>query len=785
MPKKIKFIKSCDGGKIGEIKNYSKSSADSLVEEGYAEYITKSDSPQEMKVSKNTEKDTNNSDVSLLVMLGNNQQRGKEETLNNDNSSKLLVNAKTNITNITNKTNITNITNKTSILDIPEKSVDKIYYFLYDNKESTAQQVVDSGACSSVNVFWNQKGRDKDIEISRKEGKIAFYSISKSKYDEIEFKINQKIESQKLIEQNKKELKEKDAQKSKTDDELLQKFGNIIMDKSISSFVDGYVFINMKELKEIETEVFDLLIERPQQTIQLFEIAIKEKSLGEDVRVRFSNLESVNKTNIENYRTKHLGKLICSEAKITSMSKVRSLIVNAKFECPSCGTIISVLQIDKRFKEPSRCSCGRRGGFQELSKDMIDTSTLKAEDIESKSDVPIGKDVICLVKDNLLKRGEIEKIIPGSNLRILGVLKEILLTSNSGHQLTQSDWALNIIDIEEFDPDLNSIDFTEEEIKEFKILSSRISVDGLSTLTSSYAPEVEGYEIEKKALMIQGSQKKNTKDTDNTKSHIAIFGDPGVSKSVLAKFTQKVTQGSTYSSGSGSSGVGLTASVIKEDGIGWVMKPGQLPLTRELAVLDEFNLITDEDKPKLQEAMSEGKISIHKAGISASPGVTCGVLALANPIRGIFDKSQSLVKQFNLLPQQLNRFDAMFIQMDNRDPEQDEKIADIMLKRKSGKIECEFDYKFLRKFFTYVRSIDEPMMNDESKTALKKAYKLARNLTRNNSTILLNPRFLDSLTRLSTGHAKLRGAKTISQKDVDEAYEIVSCSYLNLKNYTN
>jgi len=39
MTKKIKFIKDCDEGLIGTIKNYSKGSADSLVEQGYAEYI--------------------------------------------------------------------------------------------------------------------------------------------------------------------------------------------------------------------------------------------------------------------------------------------------------------------------------------------------------------------------------------------------------------------------------------------------------------------------------------------------------------------------------------------------------------------------------------------------------------------------------------------------------------------------------------------------------------------------------------------------------------------------
>ena len=47
MPKKIRFIKKCDEGKVGQIKNYSNPSADSLVEQGYAEYF---DKPREKEI---------------------------------------------------------------------------------------------------------------------------------------------------------------------------------------------------------------------------------------------------------------------------------------------------------------------------------------------------------------------------------------------------------------------------------------------------------------------------------------------------------------------------------------------------------------------------------------------------------------------------------------------------------------------------------------------------------------------------------------------------------------
>ena len=666
-----------------------------------------------------------------------------------------------------------------SILGNPKNKEDFVYYYLYDNKEATAKELIEFSDMTKGS-FKNLITNSQKIIRLRLSNNKAVYGLKDNFREQLDLRVNQIIKNNEIKEQNRIEAEKRKAEASATQEEFLLKIKNIISNKDIVSYQNNNPVINLKELKEQEPFIYEKLLINQEEIQQLFDVGFEEAGFN-DPYTKFSNLDAVETLNIENYRTKHLGTALCSEAKITTMSKVSSIVTNAKFECPSCGTIMSVIQIDKKFKEPSRCSCGRRGGFKEIGKDMIDASILIAEDIEPKSQLPISKNITCFAKGDLLKPNEIEKLIPGNHLRIFGVLKEIAISGHNGAMLTCFDWALEIISIEEFDPELNSIDFTEEDIKGFEELSSRINAEGLDFFTESYAPDVEGYKSEKKSLIIQGAQRKNKRgDRAKTKSHIAIFGDPGVSKSVLSKFSIKVTQGSSYSSGSGSSGVGLTASVIKEDGIGWVMKPGQLPLTRELAVLDEYNLITDEDKPKLQEAMSESKISINKAGISASPSVSCGIFALANPVRGIFDNNQTITKQLNLLPQQLNRFDAIFVKIDSKDIKKDEKIAKIMLNRYSNTIEAEYDVLFLRKFFTYVRNLEEPILTEESKKILIKLYKKVRQKTKDNISTLINPRFLESMTRFSTGHAKLRGSEKVVKKDIDEAYKILSKTYLNL-----
>ena len=87
-------------------------------------------------------------------------------------------------------------------------------------------------------------------------------------------------------------------------------------------------------------------------------------------------------------------------------------------------------------------------------------------------------------------------------------------------------------------------------------------------LSKSIAPEIYGHEDVKKALLLQliGGVTKQMGDGMKIRGdlNICLMGDPGVAKSQLLKYISKAAPRGVYTTGRGSSGVGLTASVSRD-----------------------------------------------------------------------------------------------------------------------------------------------------------------------------------------------------------------------------
>ena len=198
------------------------------------------------------------------------------------------------------------------------------------------------------------------------------------------------------------------------------------------------ISINFIDLTEFSLVLSDELLINPDNTLKIFEIALEDSGLvsSKGIRVRIINLSKERKIFIENLRAENVNELVMVEGRVVSITDVRPQVVSAKFECPSCGTIITVLQKEKRFREPKRCSCGRRGGFKLFSKVTINVARIILEDLQEKTDNPHTRRLDIFVREDLTKPKNIKIFTPGNELKIVGVLKEIPIPIQGGGNIS-------------------------------------------------------------------------------------------------------------------------------------------------------------------------------------------------------------------------------------------------------------------------------------------------------------------------------------------------------------
>ena len=312
-----------------------------------------------------------------------------------------------------------------------------------------------------------------------------------------------------------------------------------------------------------------------------------------------------------------------------------------------------------------------------------------------------------------------------------------------------------------------------------------------------------------------------------------MVGDPSTAKSQLLRHVMDIAPLALNTTGRGSSGVGLTAAVTMDKDTGERhLEAGAMVLAdRGVVCIDEFDKMNDADRVAIHEVMEQQTVTIAKAGIHTTLNARCSVIAAANPIYSEYARDQSVGKNIGLPDSLLSRFDLLFVMLDEKDPESDRKIAERVItnhrfhnsnydamqhfnysnddyviepemkddQKNVGKGTTIFEKHiqkttghitrqvvtrdFLKRFLSYVKSVNNPELNGDCTDYAAQLYSVIRQKAafsdQGKISCPVTVRTLETMIRLATAHAKLRLAKTVTTSDIDIAVKLIHLSIFN------
>lgn len=515
---------------------------------------------------------------------------------------------------------------------------------------------------------------------------------------------------------------------------------------------------------------------------------------------------------IRDVRAAKVGSLVRIKGMVTRVSNVKPLLTVATYTCEACAyevyQEVNARQFTPLLACPSeRCRANRQSGrllLQTKASKFDKYQEVKFQELPDQ--VPMGHIPRSLT---VYLRGELTRSCePGALITICGVFLPLPYSAQRQMQMgLVTETYLEATDVVNHKKRYSAMESSDE--MENAVLQLQESGSVYEMLSQSIAPEIYGHEDVKKALLLLmiGGVTKRMDEGMRLRGdlNILLMGDPGVAKSQLLKHISTVAPRGVYTTGKGSSGVGLTAAVVRDSMTKEMTLEGGALVLADMGIcaIDEFDKMEEGDRTAIHEVMEQQTVSIAKAGITTTLNARTSVLAAANPIYGRYNKKLSASQNINLPNALLSRFDLLFLLLDVANYEKDEALARhvtyVHRFSKNPAMSFEPVRPDVLRYFIAIAKQYEPSIPENLSGYIVEAYVTLRQQDvneharqqqflrgqrqygdANHAQTAMTARQLLSILRLSQALARLRFATEVIHQDVDEAIRLVYVSKSSL-----
>ncbi|SCU99989.1 LANO_0F04654g1_1 [Lachancea nothofagi CBS 11611] len=583
---------------------------------------------------------------------------------------------------------------------------------------------------------------------------------------------------------------------------------------------------NLLSFKPTE-KLYYQLMSYPQEIVSIMDQTIKDCMVSlvidnnldsslDEVESKFYKVRPYNietRKGMRDLNPNDIDKLISVKGLVLRSTPIIPDMKVAFFKCNICDHTM-VVEIDRGvIQEPARCprvACNQPNSMSLVHNrcSFADKQVIKLQ--ETPDTVPDGQtphSVSLCVYDEL-----VDSCRAGDRIEITGIFRSIPIRASSRQRALKSLYKtyLDVVHVKKVTRDrlgadtstveqellqneLNHADIrevpqvTDEQIRRIHATAARGDV--YEVLARSLAPSIFELDDIKKGILLQlfgGTNKTFTKGGRYRGDiNILLCGDPSTSKSQILQYVHKIAPRGVYTSGKGSSAVGLTAYITRDvDTKQLVLESGALVLSDGgVCCIDEFDKMSDSTRSVLHEVMEQQTISIAKAGIITTLNARTSILASANPIASRYNPNLPVTENIDLPPPLLSRFDLVYLVLDKVDEATDRELAQHLTNlymEDAPSHENKADVlpvQFLTTYINYAKQQYAPVITEQAKTELVRAYvtmrKMGDDSRSDEKRITATTRQLESMIRLAEAHAKMRLSELVELQDVQEAVRLI------------